>query len=596
MKLNYKRTLLCGFAFFLICTFWQAYDTVIPKILTDRFGLPQAWSGIVMALDNILALFMLPFFGSLSDKCHTKIGKRKPFILVGTIIAVAAFISLSFCDASQIGMIREVAVTNPSDSAYSAALGKIYDEVSDSEITSPDGEKFILSEKFTKETFSAVNPHILEARIDAGKEILLTFADGESKKINSEYKTHIVSPDGKTFYLRDRSTGDDRQINDIISVNGREISLAAADGGDDVLFSEVTNAVYTNYIVPARQLYIHRATVKSPANLIRFMLILLVVLVAMSSFRSPAVALMPDITPKPLRSKANAIINLMGTLGGICVLVLGMGFAFNNSAISNTFIPYTLFFSVIGGIMLAALLIFMLTVRENKWTAEAGNSDDGGDADEGTDSAGTKKKLSRSELVSLIFILASVALWYFGYNAVTSKYSVYATNVLDLDYSATLLIANAAAVVSYIPVGMISSKIGRKKSILAGVVMLAVAFGPACAMRVGSPAILMNLIFALAGIGWATINVNSFPMVVELSTGSNIGKYTGYYYAASMGAQAITPFFSGLLMDRFGMTVLFPYATVFVTLAFITMIFVRHGDSKPIPKKSLLEHLDTDND
>ncbi len=596
MKLNYKRTLLCGFAFFLICTFWQAYDTVIPKILTDRFGLPQAWSGIVMALDNILALFMLPFFGSLSDKCHTKMGKRKPFILVGTIVAVAAFISLSFCDASQIRMISDVAVTDPSDSAYSAALGKIYDEVSDSEITSPDGEKFILSEKFTKEAFSAINPHIFEARIDAGKEILLTFADGESAKINSEYKTHIVSPDRKTFYLRDRSTGDDRQINDVISVNGREIPLAAADGDSEVVFSKVTNAVYTNYIVPARQLYIHRATVNSPANLIRFMLILLVVLVAMSSFRSPAVALMPDITPKPLRSKANAIINLMGTLGGICVLVLGMGFAFNNSAISNTFRPYTLFFSVIGGIMLAALLIFMLTVRENKWTAEAGNSGDDEKTDEDTDSIGTKKKLSRPELASLIFILASVALWYFGYNAVTSKYSVYATNVLDLDYSATLLIANAAAVVSYIPVGIISSKIGRKKSILAGVVMLAVAFGSACAMRVGSPAILMNLIFALAGIGWATINVNSFPMVVELSTGSNIGKYTGYYYAASMGAQAITPFFSGLLMDRFGMTVLFPYATVFVTLAFITMIFVRHGDSKPIPKKSLLEHLDTDND
>lgn len=594
MKLNYKRTLLCGFAFFLICTFWQAYDTVIPKILTDRFGLPQAWSGIVMALDNILALFMLPFFGSLSDKCHTKMGKRKPFILVGTVIAVAAFISLSFCDANQIKMISDVAVTDPSDSAYSAALGKIYDEVANSEITSPDGEKFILSEKFTKEDFSAVNPHILEARIDAGKEILLTFADGKSAKISSEYKTHIVSPDGKTFYLRDRTTGDDRQINDVISINGREISLAAADGDSDVVFSKVTNAVYTNYIVPARQQYIHKATVNSPANLIRFMLILLVVLVAMSSFRSPAVALMPDITPKPLRSKANAIINLMGTLGGICVLVLGMGFAFNNSAISNTFRPYTLFFSVIGGIMLAALLVFMLTVRENKWTAEAGNSGDDAETDEGTDSAVTKKKLSRSELASLIFILASVALWYFGYNAVTSKYSVYATNVLDLDYSATLLIANAAAVVSYIPVGIISSKIGRKKSILAGVVMLAVAFGSACAMRVGSPAILMNLIFALAGIGWATINVNSFPMVVELSTGSNIGKYTGYYYAASMGAQAITPFFSGLLMDRFGMTVLFPYATVFVTLAFITMIFVRHGDSKPIPKKSLLEHLDND--
>ena len=177
----------------------------------------------------------------------------------------------------------------------------------------------------------------------------------------------------------------------------------------------------------------------------------------------------------------------------------------------------------------------------------------------------------------------------------TSKYSVYATNVLDLDYSTTLLIANAAAVISYIPVGIISSKVGRKKTILAGVVMLAVAFGVACFMRVGSPAIVMNIMFALAGIGWATINVNSFPMVVELSRNGNIGKYTGYYYSASMAAQALTPFVSGIFMDRFGMTALFPYATVFVCLAFVTMMLVKHGDSKPEPAKSKLEAFDVDN-
>ena len=141
----------------------------------------------------------------------------------------------------------------------------------------------------------------------------------------------------------------------------------------------------------------------------------------------------------------------------------------------------------------------------------------------------------------------------------------------------------------------ISSKIGRKKTILAGIVLLAASFTVACFMRVGSPAIVMNIMFALAGIGWATINVNSFPMVVELSKSGDIGKYTGYYYAASMAAQALTPFLSGLLMDRMGMTVLFPYAAVFVSLAFITMLLVRHGDSKPIPPKSRLEAFDTDN-
>ena len=163
-----------------------------------------------------------------------------------------------------------------------------------------------------------------------------------------------------------------------------------------------------------------------------------------------------------------------------------------------------------------------------------------------------------------------------------------------MDYNTTLLIAQGAAIISYLPAGIIASKIGRKKTILAGVVMLTAAFAIASFLRAGSPVLLMNVLFALAGIGWATINVNSFPMVVELCSGGDIGKYTGYYYTASMAAQIITPVFSGWLMDATGrMTILFPYAAVFVGLAFLTMSFVKHGDAKPEAKKGL-EVLDVD--
>ena len=134
---------------------------------------------------------------------------------------------------------------------------------------------------------------------------------------------------------------------------------------------------------------------------------------------------------------------------------------------------------------------------------------------------------------------------------------------------------------------MVASKIGRKKTILAGVVMLTAAFAIAAFMRAGSSVLLMNVLFALAGIGWATINVNSFPMVVEMCSGADIGKYTGYYYTASMAAQIVTPIFSGYLMDQMGMVVLFPYAAAFVALAFVTMVFVRHGDTKIVAKKGL---------
>ena len=150
-----------------------------------------------------------------------------------------------------------------------------------------------------------------------------------------------------------------------------------------------------------------------------------------------------------------------------------------------------------------------------------------------------------------------------------------------------MLLAQAAAIISYLPAGMVASRIGRKKTILSGVVMLTAAFTAAGFMRSSSPTWLMNIFFALAGIAWATINVNSFPMVVEMCSGADIGKYTGFYYTASMTAQIVTPMLSGFLMDQMGMTVLFPYASIFVALAFVTMSLVKHGDAKVVAKKGL---------
>ena len=302
---------------------------------------------------------------------------------------------------------------------------------------------------------------------------------------------------------------------------------------------------------------------------------------------------MPDVTVKPLRSKANAVINLMGTAGGIIVLVLGIVFA--TSAVRNQLMSYNIYYGVIAGLMLGALAIFLATVREPKWAAQM-RADSVAFGIEEEDAEGVqKRKLTPAELRSLLFILASIALWYFGYNAVTSKYSVYAGNILNMDYNTTLLIAQAAAIVAYIPAGIVATKIGRKKTILGGVVMLTVAFVAASFLRAGSPVLLMNVLFALAGIGWATINVNSFPMVVEMCSGGDIGKYTGFYYTASMSAQIVTPMLSGFFMDMkgLGMTVLFPYAAIFAGLAFVTMAFVKHGDSKPAGKDGL-EALDVD--
>ena len=305
---------------------------------------------------------------------------------------------------------------------------------------------------------------------------------------------------------------------------------------------------------------------------------------------------MPDVTEKPLRSQANAVINLMGTAGGMIVLVLGM--VFGTGKTYNQLMSYTPFIGAVCGVMVLGLLMFIWKVREPVWVDEMERNSvkDGLETEEEAKvDQISKKKLTKPEFKSLILILCSVALWYIGYNAVTSKYSLYAMNVLHMDYNTTLLVAQGAAIISYIPVGMLAQRIGRKKSILAGVVMLTAAFFGATFMTENSSIIVLNLLFALAGIGWATINVNSFPMVVELAKGGDVGKYTGFYYTASMAAQIATPILSGAIMElAWSMKPLFYYATVAVALAFLTMIFVKHGDSKPVRKAKIIENLDVD--
>ena len=466
MKLNYKRVLLVGMAFFLISAFWQAYDAIVPLILTNHFGLPQTISGAVMSIDNVLAVFMLPIFGALSDKVNTRFGKRTPFIFIGSIVAMVSFVALTFIDNYQIARV-----------------------------------------------------------VAAG--------------------------------IPEMAQGTDAEIEAI-----RKLTV--------------------------------ELTVANPLPFIGFIATLLVVLVAMATFRSPAVALMPDVTLKPLRSKANAIINLTGTAGGILVLVLGMIFATSK----NHYMQYTGYVVAVVSIMLTGLVVFLLTVKEKKWADEM--EEDSRrlgleDTPVEEDASVQKRKLSKGEMKSLLLILASVALWFIGYNSITSKYSVYATNILGFDFNFTLIIAQAAAIVSYIPVGIVASKIGRKKTILSGIIILASAFFIGNFITPTTPELIMYPVFILAGIGWATINVNSFPMVVELARGGDVGKYTGYYYTASMSAQIVAPILSGVLYDLIGMRyVFFAFGTAFVLFSFVTMFFVKHGDAKVVEKKDLLEQLDVD--
>ncbi len=408
-------------AFLSICSFWQMYDNIIPLILKNTFHLGETVTGAIMAADNILALFLLPLFGSLSDRIDTPFGKRMPFILTGT---GCAFVFL----------------------------------------------------------------------------LLLPIADR----------------------------------------NG---------------------------------------------NLPLFITALFFVLISMGLYRSPAVALMPDLTPKPLRSKGNAVINLMGAVGGVYALVM-ISLLVGSGATPDYF---PLFLSI-GLLMLFSIAILYFTVPEKKLRAQMDTQNES-DKTAPASTANLPREVKRS----LFFILLSVALWYIAYNAVTTAFSRYATHVWGLEnggYANCLMVATVAAIISYIPIGALSSRIGRKRTILIGVALLTFCY--LCASFYTTYHSTMNLFFGIIGFAWAAINVNSFPMVVEISASGDVGKYTGYYYTFSMAAQVITPILSGFLLEHVSYRTLFPYAVVFSILAFCTMLMVKHGDSKPQQKTSILENFDVD--
>ena len=541
MKLNYKRTIFVGFAFFLICAFWQAYDAIVPLILTNYYGMQQDASGFVMSLDNILALFMLPLFGALSDKVATKWGKRTPFVFVGTVIAVVAFVCLTFVANPQLKRVEQT------------DLEMTYESAADLTATTAELQVYAIK--------NADNKDVAEICGDQVDALALLYG---ADKIPDQYSAADKFRDATYKLVKQAKLNSDDTLEDI---SARQLDLV------DDLFEEIEGATYS-------------ITSENIGSLIGFTAVLLLVLIAMATFRSPAVALMPDVTIKPLRSKGNAVINLLGTAGGIIVLVLGMVFA-----TSKIYMSYTGYVIAVCVVMVGGLITFLCTVKENKWAADMEAETKKYNIVETSEDNTEKRKLSRGELVSLFLILASVALWYIGYNSITSKYSVYATRELGFDYNLTLIIAQAAAIVSYIPVGIVSSKIGRKKAILAGIIMLTAAFALGHFVNPITPEFLMYPIFILAGIGWASINVNSFPMVVELARGGDVGKYTGYYYTASMAAQVVAPIFSGWLYELLGMrSVFFVFGAIFVALSFVTMLFVKHGDVKP-ERQGALESL-----
>ncbi|MBR6801028.1 MAG: MFS transporter [Eubacteriaceae bacterium] len=352
-------------------------------------------------------------------------------------------------------------------------------------------------------------------------------------------------------------------------------------------------------------------------NLMMFVVCLFFFLLSLATYRSPGVSVMSDVTPKPLRSKANGIINLMGTLAGMIGIVFTSLFykerileweynaigdkvpvlgADGLPILDNTVNNIGMYIGV-AAIALIAMLIYSFVIDENKLVKEREETERrlGITGEEAVSENNKKQILPKDEKRSMILILMSIFLWFFGYNAVITFFSNYATTVLGISgggFSKYLLVANIGGVIAFLPAGIISGKIGRKKTILMGISILTTAFVLGIFMTKETP--LLYVLFLLAGIGWASINVNSLPMITEFAETRSIGQFTGYYYFASMSAQTLTPIIIGFLIENLsiGYRVMFIYAAVFLALSAIPISFSKHGDGMTEVSGSILERFE----
>lgn len=589
-----------------------------------------------MGLDNLLSLFMLPLFGKLSDNAHGKLvkkwGRRTPFIVIGTVCAVVLMVFVPVATLKQQAKAQELTTQIESQLNDDSFMQPLLEEWYDNAVAGKEGSAnycdlaYLGNNKITREQFVALR---YDSKMTSKKAVLnmlgatTYYYDGEVVEDLS-----ATSPTGKTYQeIVDSNAAYKKYVaagmNNYISNEVNEKCTKAADGSG----------------------------IKS---LVVYMVILLLVLIAMATFRSPAVALMPDVTPKPLRSQANAIINLCGGIGGAIAFLIYTVVLFGQR-LEN----YVIIFGSVAAGMLLLLAGFLALVNERKMVAkcqeickeyEIDDFADGenpeaekfaeeliheGDAEYNLDSKpdgevqelvngtakeeiapetldfakqvventkkkpvspkewwGAKNDLEKGRLKSFALILASIFMWFMGYNAVSSNLSIYTTKSLNLSAGVASIISGVSmgiSAIAFIPVGYMAAKIGRRKSIMIGFAMAVVSFVLICfAVRPSDnaaiPAVLFALFYLIAGFGLIIANVNTFPMVTELSTAETVGQYTGYYYVATMSAQAITPAIGGAIMDAGGNQYLFLYSAVCIVIAIVLMLFVKHGDSKQLTK------------
>ena len=594
LKLNYPQTLKVGLGFAVVMIFWTVYNFVVPLLLDQAFGFSNTIRNVIVGIASAMCMVLLPFFGKLSDrsgksKLGRKFGRRTPFIVIGTVITIVAMILVPISVSTQLtksNTIRvqyqaffqidreDIDISNPETGEMvnrQELLASWYDEAESgnySHIGKSDFEKLKSEHPDNTRDFYI---HLYNPQISNGK---LMGVIG-----NATYTIRFVSFDDGQFKLETKE-----EAHEITEAEYNELNKIAT--------------AYAQYVDDAAKDFVS-AAVNREVNwgfFAFFLIALILIILAQTVIRTPAVSLMPDVTPSPLRSPGNAMINLIGGVGGgIGFLIYTVTFLFADKIPLST--QYWIIFGTMAASLALVLFLFILLVRERKMVEQCNRicREYGLPVYEESDEEQPKEKQPRvsmakaygkKKMTSFLLILGSIFMWFIGYYAIANNMPIYCVKILGVSTGLASIVSGASLVVAaigFIPVGIMGRKIGRRWSIIFGFALAIISYllVAICVNKASDTAtIIFMACYMVSGFGLIFANVNTLPMVLEVSTPEDIGRFTGIYYIATMSAQTIGPILGGLVMDYIGGSkALFIFSACCVAAGVIMMCFVKHGEA-----------------
>ena len=596
LKLNYPQTLKVGLGFCVVMIFWNVYNFVVPLLLEQAFGFSNTIRNIIVGIASAMCMVLLPFFGKLSDKSgRTKLGKkfgrRTPFIIIGTAITVVAMILVPISVSNQLGDSSVIRTEYEDFFACEDSSVTIEDPATGNLISRADllGKWFDAAEGGNFEYLKETEYNALVAEKGEGaRDFFVKLYDVQITNgklmgvIGATKATQTTVTKAGDEYVKVTNDITEDQYNKLNSDISMPYQKYVADIANDFTSSAVNAEVNWGFFA-------------------FFLIALLLIILAQTVIRTPAVSLMPDVTPSPLRSPGNAMINLVGGVGGaIGFLIYTITFMFGDKIPLST--QYWIIFGVMAACLALVIVLYVLLVKEKKWVAECNDlcreyglpvyeevdeaAEEAARIEKEKQKIGMFQQYGKKKMTSFLLILGAIFMWFIGYYAIANNMSIYCVKILGVSTGIASIVSGASLVVAaigFIPVGIMAKKIGRRWSIVFGFGLAIVSYilVASCVQRGGDTAtIIFMACYMVSGFGLIFANVNTLPMVLEVSSPEDIGKFTGIYYIATMSAQTLGPIFGGLVMDYIGgSSALFIFSAVCVAIGAIFMVLVKHGEA-----------------